>query len=392
MEAFQAAHGGRKPRAQAESPGEKALANKYSNLPMTYKPRLRETIFSAVLAFQQQHNGALPKQVKAASGSAAQAENVLARRFQRAQQQKLTPNEQSLLDQVIQWRRPAENAGAKKTRASFALKHFERTLQTAHVDWCSSNRPRVAQPGRGPEVQRAPGVGATFAGQYAFPGLANLGSTCYLSSVLQCLLHCGATRGRLLAYEANADDSPVCAFRAELGRLARACVSGVAVDGVAQPAQFDVLSPHELLDAIWSLHEQGAAAWPIDQQHDACELLETVFDHTSLGALFTHAPGIDARRDIVVLPEFDENFRIADFSARIEGRDVVDVQRLLGFCMRAREDKLEAVPDLLAVRLPQFTETDSLPDLVYPLTFRRSHRPHNVATYHSSAYRPPTCS
>ena len=73
------------------------------------------------------------------------------------------------------------------------LSECERSIRSNHEKWCDDHLPpgRLQHPVR-PTLCRLAG------GKNPYPGMSNLGNTCYLNAPLQCLLHCGAARKALL--------------------------------------------------------------------------------------------------------------------------------------------------------------------------------------------------
>ena len=73
------------------------------------------------------------------------------------------------------------------------LAECERSIRSNHEKWCDDHLP----PGRLQHPVR-PTLCSLAGGANPYPGMSNLGNTCYLNAPLQCLLHCGAARAAML--------------------------------------------------------------------------------------------------------------------------------------------------------------------------------------------------
>ena len=160
-----------------------------------------------------------------------------------------------------------EEKASDWTQAEAPILAAEHRLQTEHDAWCRGQR---RDPEPRPLLQRR-------AGRHAYPGLLNLGLTCYLGSVVQCLLHCGAARSVLLGQPSAAPPNGMATLPLALHALAVACVRGVAVPAAAglRPdfrSRVDLYSPHELMDTF--VKDSGFA---LGRNYDAVEALEILF-------------------------------------------------------------------------------------------------------------------
>jgi hypothetical protein len=111
--------------------------------------------------------------------------------------------------------------------------HRERVCQRLPANWQERPEPQF-QVGKG--------------GRYPYPGLSNLGNTCYVSAVLYCLLHCEPARVYLRSMASDGQDETTRAFREQLGRLVVECCLGSSVEDCSTPVQIDVFSPHASMD------------------------------------------------------------------------------------------------------------------------------------------------
>ena len=77
-----------------------------------------------------------------------------------------------------------------------------------------------------PCLQLSASPGNVFGGSSPYPGLVNLGSTCYFNAVLQCLLHCEKSRTALLALQSHGASPPARELNRSLAALAQLYVEG----------------------------------------------------------------------------------------------------------------------------------------------------------------------
>ena len=173
----------------------------------------------------------------------------------------------------------------------------ENRMQAEHDAWCRGQR---RDPEPRPLLQRK-------TGRHAYPGLLNLGLTCYLGATIQCLLHCGAARACMLEPPAVARLDGTVGLPDVLHALATACVSGVPVPASANlradfRARVDLYSPHDLMDTFVE-----ASGFTLGQNYDAVEALEILFRNMApLRSLFC-APSALTVEDVVCLQPFSDS-------------------------------------------------------------------------------------
>jgi hypothetical protein len=241
-----------------------------------------------------------------------------------------------LLEQIE--RRVTKTPGPTALKAKVALMQAVLRLQerqcNAHRDWVRLH-PLAQGQEEWPQLQLAKG------GRYPYPGLANVGNTCYLGAVLQCLLHCGHVRRHLSSMLSDGQTEGTRAFRDELVRLFAECYLGSSIDGSCKLAKFDVLSPHAFVDAFLHVRVLSSQALPLGDIHDACSAMEEIIAQIELGqALF------------VYIPEFDEKNPVRTF---IDDEScLIDMNDLVRVALSKQAYVFSAAADFLAVRVPQF--------------------------------------
>ena len=147
--------------------------------------------------------------------------------------------------------------------------------------WCAATPGANKDPHGAPEIQMTAHIGAIFCGAQAYPGFTNLASICYLTSVVQCLLHCADSRKALLDLttpgDVPAQGNATEEFCRALRNVARKLFHGEDL-GEGVTAFFDVYSPTELIDSFC------LAAWPhqLGSYFDAAETLQYICRWTGL--------------------------------------------------------------------------------------------------------------
>ena len=140
---------------------------------------------------------------------------------------------------------------------------------------------------------------------HPYPGLANLGSTCYVNGVCQVLLHCDASRNWLrhgIEASSVAEENPR-KFLNELQNLGEILADGCPAVLGEHRSRFDVWSPHAFIEAL-----QRCRPLALNEQHDAGEALEEMLTRTGMGEeLFNTGCQRSARPDVVTLPQFSKD-------------------------------------------------------------------------------------
>ena len=223
-----------------------------------------------------------------------------------------------------------------------------------HREWCRLNYPALTQQELDDRFQR--GVPNALVTQ-PYPGLANLGNTCYVNAVCQALLHCDAVRNWLatdnLASGVAEDDARD--FLKALQNLSHTLQHGVQADTGDPPVRFSVWSPHAFLDAFLRCHwkNEHDASEALGKQHDAREALEEILTTTRMGnQLFDTGMLHTSRRDVLSLPAFaQDGWWYKHFTSE---RQVINMRDLLdaGFAHLAKKPRL--LPVALVVIVPPF--------------------------------------
>ena len=137
-------------------------------------------------------------------------------------------------------------------------------------------------------------------------------------------------------------------LRRSLQTLLRLYTEGELHEAVR--AKYDVLVPHDVLDALRRCRPSFAPG----HQHDAHEALSLILDRTGLdeacfrcGAVGELHPVRDS--DVVILQEYE---RVGS-TARLLSAGTLDVRALLTASLGRAETKLRVVPEILCVRFPR---------------------------------------
>ncbi|CAK0880981.1 unnamed protein product [Prorocentrum cordatum] len=185
-----------------------------------------------------------------------------------------------------------------------------------------ARRHEVDPPRHLPRIQTQMGEGDSHCGSSPFPFLVNMKNTCYLNSVVTCLVHCAGPRTHLLEMDRASE------LREALQDLIRNYTSGVAEPAEAKPWHWDVLAPCRLVDATG----MGAACFA------------------------AHAPGLRGaemplRSDDVLTPR--ERVNTATRLGNLATQSPIDGPAVIQELLSAEDMKLRATPATLAIRLPQ---------------------------------------
>ena len=129
--------------------------------------------------------------------------------------------------------------GKQKGRKRAALVLRDK-LREEHLDWCVQHFPD-----EDPSAKRSPQLQK----HHPYPGLVNLGNTCYLNAVCQVLFHCDAARQWFRnRMEADIAEDDSAALAQEMKKLAENLAAGFSTGLSEERSRVDIWSPHELLD------------------------------------------------------------------------------------------------------------------------------------------------
>ena len=290
-----------------------------------------------------QHSGRLPIQSKDDA-----EEYTLANRLRRLEaKERKSPMLQMRLAQ-LQETAPhsptkASKRGAKEKNTKRQAAAFLQRIKEEHEEWCGLHFSSQERSKRPPELQE----------KYPYPGLVNLGNTCYLNAVCQVLFHCDAARNFLRSGVEVPEVSPASVANddsthllQELQSLAQKFADGFPTELLGQRCRIDCWSPHYLIDVFLRCRPLK-----LGEQHDAREALEEILMRTRLGKeLFdTGAEGVQ-RSDIVSLPAFAEDgWWYQKFTSE---HQVIRMRELLADGFSHLHEKLLVPPPVLAMVLP----------------------------------------
>ena len=306
----------------------------------------RQTLQESVDYLRQQ--GALPKENRNAPSYG------LARRLRRA----LTslefiadkPSEVQELHAMILKHSESEPGWLKgeRDRYRYVLKQRQTVMRTEYREWCMAHNqePRPELPSL--QCCRNGAQGQTWVGQSPYPGFINLGNTCWMNAVLQCVFHCHAFRQSLHDQENGSQESCV----AQVTQLLRDYSDGSPISQLANSrAKADILAPHDFLDFVIETNPRFA----VGLQHDAMDFLSWLLEHSKLGYDCCYV-GKESRNDnaVILLREFRANTTQAEMCETTQ----LDIQKLLQSSLQCEDTRLRSLPSVLVMRVPQFIHED----------------------------------
>ena len=166
--------------------------------------------------------------------------------------------------------------GAKQRDRRREVSAFLQHLKEEHEEWCGLRFSSHEASKRPPELQQ----------KYPYPGMVNLGNTCYVNAVCQVLVHCDAARNCLRSgvqvpegSPASVADDDSAALVLELQSLAQNFADGFPTELPGQRCRVDCWSPHALIDVLLRCRPLK-----LGKQHDAREALEEILTRTPLGS------------------------------------------------------------------------------------------------------------
>jgi hypothetical protein len=304
----------------------------------------RQTLQESVDYLGQQ--GALPKENRNAPSYG------LARRLRRALSSLEfiadKPSEVQELHAMILKHSESEPGWLKgeRDRYRYVLKQRQTVMRTEYREWCMAHnqepRPEL------PSLQMHTAQGQTWVGQSPYPGFINLGNTCWMNAVLQCVFHCHAFRQSLHDQENGSQESCV----AHVTQLLRDYSDGSPISQLATSrAKADILAPHDFLDFVVETNPRFA----VGLQHDALDFLSWLLEHSKLGYDCCYV-GTESRNDnaVILLREFRANTTQAEMCETTQ----LDIQKLLQSSLQCEDTRLRSLPSVLVMRVPQFIHED----------------------------------
>jgi hypothetical protein len=310
----------------------------------TVKSDAASNAFDQALKFYRAE-GALPQHT-GATGRAVEQRLRMRVTNHRADKSKLSPKALGHLAQIEEVEQHEGQAGAergsKKASLIATICSMEEQLVKRHDDWCALRQ----GPRRGPQLQRRPGPGMTFGGENAYPGFSNLGNTCFLNAVFQCMLHCAGPRHHLLALAPGLVDSPDRDLRVALRQVAEESVWGLPLEGIDKSARFDVYSASNLVDTFIAAEPQ----FVLGERHDACEALQCMLEKMQdIRELFA-VDNTQALAEVIYLRGFDDASDVWSLEKFLQD----DVSKVVTMCV-ARNSRLHST-DRIELPLNMFSD------------------------------------